>query len=139
VPVNTNEFLDNFWTAAEDYSGVVNGYYNASTYAQQYEVELDNPVNPYTAFLPANKEYYHYNGSLTTYPCTEGIKWIVMAEPVRISPDDLTKLRESIATHPKTIISWQGNDNRPVQSLNGRTVLKYNGKDGVSADFRILL
>ncbi|KAG2497147.1 hypothetical protein HYH03_004738 [Edaphochlamys debaryana] len=35
--------------------------------------------------LPANRSYFTYAGSLTTPPCTEGILWHLMMEPLRIS------------------------------------------------------
>jgi len=35
--------------------------------------------------LPADKAYYTYMGSLTTPPCTEGVLWMVMRQPVQLS------------------------------------------------------
>lgn len=31
------------------------------------------------------REFYSYNGSFTTPPCTEGINWLVLKEPENIS------------------------------------------------------
>ncbi|XEC93680.1 carbonic anhydrase family protein [Paenibacillus tarimensis] len=35
------------------------------------------------ALLPKDKKSFRYNGSLTTHPCSEGVKWIVMEQPNR--------------------------------------------------------
>eukprot|EP01041_Mallomonas_annulata_P000403 gene403-731_t len=82
------------------------------------------------SILPKSKDYYTYMGSLTTYPCTEGVKWIVFDEAVKISSLDLQVLRGSVKLNPETVISPAGNDNRPVQPLNGRVVSHYNEKTG---------
>lgn len=35
--------------------------------------------------LPANKSYVSYAGSLTTPPCTEGVLWVMMLNPLKMS------------------------------------------------------
>jgi carbonic anhydrase len=62
--------------------------------------------------LPADESYYRYNGSLTTPPCTEGVKWFVMAVPVEWSADQIASFR-----------NLYDNNYRPVQPLNERTFL----------------
>jgi carbonic anhydrase len=39
--------------------------------------------------LPANRSYYTYMGSLTTPPCSEGVLWLVMKEPVTVSTEQI--------------------------------------------------
>ena len=43
------------------------------------------------------KDYWGYDGSLTTPPCTEGIKWSVIKQVQPISQAQLDKLKEN---HP---------------------------------------
>ncbi len=63
--------------------------------------------------LPANHRYYTFQGSLTTPPCSENVKWLVLAKPMTLSKEQIAKFA---AIYPS--------DNRPVQPLNGRTVLE---------------
>jgi carbonic anhydrase len=62
--------------------------------------------------LPADQSYYRYNGSLTTPPCTEGVKWFVMAAPVALSSDQIASFE-----------ALYSNNYRPVQPLNARAFL----------------
>lgn len=64
--------------------------------------------------LPASKECYVFEGSLTTPPCTEGVRWMVLKEPVTISADQIREFQQTM----------HHANNRPVQPLNGRTVYK---------------
>jgi len=66
------------------------------------------------AMLPANRDYYRFNGSLTTPPCTEGVLWMVMKTPVEASREQINKFHATF--HVDT--------NRPVQPVNARAVLK---------------
>jgi carbonic anhydrase len=48
------------------------------------------------AFLPRRRTHYRYLGSLTTPPCTEGVKWVVMSEPVTVSDEDMAQFAQRI-------------------------------------------
>ena len=73
--------------------------------------EIKSVVTGYE-LLPQEKEYYTFTGSLTTPPCTEGVRWIVMKDPVTISKN---QLEEFEAVMPK--------NNRPIQEINSRFIL----------------
>ena len=64
--------------------------------------------------LPANRTYYRFDGSLTTPPCTEGVRWLVLKHPVIVSRQQIASLAQLMG-HP---------NNRPLQATNGRLVLK---------------
>lgn len=67
--------------------------------------------------MPAKRDFYSYNGSLTTPPCSEGVKWYVLSTPVEISDAQVAQFRAlSIFLDDKEFV---GNA-RPVQKLNGR-------------------
>lgn len=61
-----------------------------------------------------SSDYFRFNGSLTTPPCTEGVRWIVMRKPMTISDSQLLAFQKALK-HP---------NNRPVQPLNARVVTK---------------
>jgi len=74
-------------------------------------------LNPGTVnaadLLPANTQnYYHYMGSLTTPPCTEGVSWYVMKDAVEVASAQAAKFSNLI-----------GDNARPVQGINRRLIL----------------
>ncbi|MGL6556301.1 carbonic anhydrase [Aeromonas dhakensis] len=64
--------------------------------------------------LPAKRDYYRFSGSLTTPPCSEGVRWLVMKQPVQVSEAQIDTFK-AVMHHP---------NNRPVQPLHGRLVLQ---------------
>ena len=63
--------------------------------------------------LPGNLDYYRFNGSLTTPPCSEGVRWFVLKTPVEISKSQIDKFEKIM-----------GKNNRPTQPINARIILK---------------
>ena len=62
--------------------------------------------------LPKDREhFYAYGGSLTTPPCTEGVQWIVLKEPIELSGDQIHRF-----------IRAYGSIARPVQPLRNRKI-----------------
>jgi carbonic anhydrase len=61
--------------------------------------------------LPAERGYFTYMGSLTTPPCSEGVLWMVMRNPVSISAEQIGIFSR---LYPMNA--------RPVQSASGRLI-----------------
>ena len=59
--------------------------------------------------LPSDRIAYTYRGSLTTPPCSENVRWHVMAQPLTLSPQQL-----------ESLTAIYDDNNRPVQPLNDR-------------------
>lgn len=76
------------------------------------EVELEAEVKP-SQLLPDTEHYYRFSGSLTTPPCSEGVRWFVLQEPVPASSKRISMLSEAM-----------GDNNRPLQPLNARVVVE---------------
>ncbi len=68
-------------------------------------------VNP-GGLLPADRGYWTYMGSLTTPPCTEGVRWFVFEQPVSISRSQLRAFEA---------LGYRINS-RPLQDKNGRKI-----------------
>ena len=66
-----------------------------------------NLVNAFTDL----SSYYTYPGSLTTPPCSETVTWLVLKQPAELSASQYAEFRKVL-----------GNDFRPVQAQNGRSV-----------------
>lgn len=63
------------------------------------------------ALLPDSRAYYSFVGSLTTPPCSEGVLWHVMKQPVELSEGQLAAFKK---LYPMNA--------RPTQPLNGRSL-----------------
>ncbi|MEQ9888017.1 carbonic anhydrase [Pectobacterium zantedeschiae] len=65
------------------------------------------------SLLPTSLNYYRFSGSLTTPPCSEGIRWLVLENPVTASAEQISQF-SSVMHHA---------NNRPIQPLNGRIII----------------
>lgn len=66
----------------------------------------------FAPLLPSDRAYFAYAGSLTTPPCSEGVRWSVLRSPISASAAQIAQLREAL-----------GASSRHVQPLFNRTVL----------------
>jgi carbonic anhydrase len=62
--------------------------------------------------LPPGRAYYHYEGSLTTPPCSETVDWLVLAHRVEVAEKDIARFAK---LYPMNA--------RPVQKLDRRFIL----------------
>lgn len=95
---SANPTLTQLWAHMPDHAG------------SAHELE---PGLSAASLLPPQHSYYRFSGSLTTPPCSEGVRWMVMKQP-------LTASSEQIATFAAVL---HHANNRPLQPLNGRLVV----------------
>ncbi len=68
------------------------------------------------SLYPKSKDFYSYNGSLTTPPCTENVNWVIFKDQIVISYDQALKLKDNMPL----------NNYRNEQPLNDRVVYYNN-------------
>ena len=75
-----------------------------------------NTPESWNAFqcIPENKAFFLYEGSLPRTPCTEGVLWVIMEEPINCSEYFYSMLKKRSFSNI-----------RPIQNLNHREVF-YN-------------
>ncbi|MGL9730122.1 carbonic anhydrase family protein [Enterococcus sp. DIV0756] len=101
--------------------GVVGVFYQVGAFnpdfeqvLHQYEQKKGEGAFSVERLIPENKSYYHYIGSLTTPPLTEGVEWYVMHHRLEVSEEQLLRF-----------IDLHGKNNRECQLINERKVLTY--------------
>jgi len=65
--------------------------------------------------LPAKKDYYMYEGSMTTPGCPQGVRWFLLKQPVEASQAQVDRFIEDLTVGET--------NNRPVQATNGRVIV----------------
>lgn len=63
--------------------------------------------------LPSDRRYFTYMGSLTTPPCSEGVQWVVMRQPVTMSAEQIELFARMYPMNA-----------RPLQQASGRRILQ---------------
>lgn len=74
--------------------------------------QLENAAVDAGDLLPVGRQTYRYDGSLTTPPCSEGVKWNVLTAPIELSEEQIDAFKAVVHAN-----------NRPVQPLNERELL----------------
>lgn len=75
------------------------------------KITVDDLTVDLDDMLPAKLGYYSFEGSLTTPPCSEGVNWMVVKQPIQLGKQQIKAFRTL----------FKGNA-RPTQALNGRVV-----------------
>ncbi len=83
-------------------------------------LEKQDTVTPTTLLdpselLPARREYFTYMGSLTTPPCSEGVLWLVMKQPMQATPAQMALFSRLYPLNA-----------RPIQASSGRMIKESN-------------
>lgn len=94
---DANPFLEKIWPGIPSEVG--------------HEVEVAGVTVNVADLLPARPGFFHYSGSLTTPPCSEGVRWFVIDEPGTVSKAQVERFLGAVPENA-----------RPVQPLNGRVV-----------------
>lgn len=68
----------------------------------------------YNKLMPEDKDYYRFNGSFTTPPCTEGVKWFVLKKPMSASKEQIKQFFD-VMKHA---------NNRGIQKTGARVIVK---------------
>ena len=68
----------------------------------------------YGDLMPEDKDYYRFNGSFTTPPCTEGVKWFVLKKPMTVSKEQIKQFFD-VMKHT---------NNRNIQKTGARVIVK---------------
>ena len=93
---------------------VVQQVWNSLPLEQQEPMIGPTPLNP-ALLLPEDRRYFTYMGSLTTPPCSEGVLWLVLKQPVSLSDQQIAVFAR---LYPMNA--------RPLQSSAGRLIKESN-------------
>ena len=78
---------------------------------EEHKKVLINPAD----LLPANQNYYVFDGSFSIPPCKENVTWYVMTTPIEASPAQIAAFAR-----------YYPDNARPLQSANGREIRESN-------------
>ena len=77
-------------------------------------------------FIPDNLSYYHYEGSLTTPPCSQVVQWFLLKNPLRVPTEFMDVLRTMVNDDEGETLTMNFRD---TQQLYNRDVFEYDVDD----------
>ena len=96
-----------------------------SSFAALRDVNSTATINnfpPLITLITDTNELSHvfdYVGSLTTPPCTENIRWLIISEQLNVSERQMTAFRSSFLDLEGNVLNL---NYRPTQNRNGRNI-----------------
>jgi carbonic anhydrase len=99
--------------ADADYADI---FANLPVDVSQPDEEAETMIDAATLLPDDTETFFTYEGSLTTPPCSQIVRWLVMADPVTLTADQIAAFGEI----------YDGNA-RPVQPLNTRDLFTNAG------------
>lgn len=101
-----------FFEEGEENSAIAKAWQQLPTNAGEKKALVEQ-IYP-RAMMPSEGDYYRFSGSLTTPPCSEGVLWLVLKEPITASKEQIQAFQNAVG-HA---------NNRPVQPVNARAILR---------------
>ena len=98
------------------------GAYNEGVDQVMKGVREGTKSNVFTGFFVGNSGYCTYDGSLTTPPCSEGVKWILTERIAQVSQMQINQYNSFVGTDGN---GEEYGNNRPLQPMNNRQVTCY--------------
>jgi carbonic anhydrase len=97
-------------------NSVLQPIWNKISHSSQGEAPA--PKIDLARILPKSRDFFHYAGSLTTPPCSEGVRWFVMKDAQAVSSAQVQQYNQIFG----------GPTNRPVQPLHDRDIIEGSGQ-----------
>ena len=66
-------------------------------------VSADHLTVDAAKFLPKKRTFYSYSGSLTTPPCSEGVRWLVLSQPNEIAAKQVDAFVANVSFNARPI------------------------------------
>merc|ERR1712078_162768 len=117
--------LEKLWpTEADDFAFRIKGEEAPEDYLHAKGAKKDIngfEIDVLKDLFPQDTSYFAYRGSLTTPPCSEGVYWHLMKNPVEASVDQVLNFQNVLSETSDGIRT----NNRSPMPLNGREIVSF--------------
>lgn len=99
-----------------------NVFAHLTTEVTEHATPIDGVTINAADMLPDEKTYYTYTGSLTTPPCSEGVRWLLLDTPITVSAAQIEAFSAIFELNA-----------RPVQPHNARDIINDTNTNGAKS------